>query len=342
MKPILQYKSIFISDVHLGTKGCQAEKLLEFFKNTRSEKLYCVGDIIDVWALQKNFYWPQAHNDVIQKILRKARHGTEVFYVIGNHDEVFRKFIPMHFGQIKMINRVIHQSVQNKKYLVEGKRLIIEGLKAGVITNIYYSPEKCSFNNFSSLKPYINNKIEAKEIDEKTFNIFSNTITSQGLIGIALINNPKFENCIKTKFNWIYLDKIKDPGNLGTILRTAEWFGIKNIGLSPECVDPYNSKVVRSGMGAHFNLNIISNIPLNIIKDHNIRMLLADKLGEPISKSDSLNKWCLILGSEADGASSINHLIADKVITIQGKGKIESLNVAVSCGIIMNELTKNH
>jgi len=118
VKPILQYKSIFISDVHLGTKGCQAGKLLEFFKNTRSEKLYCVGDIIDVWALQKNFYWPQAHNDVIQKILRKARHGTEVFYVIGNHDEVFRKFIPMHFGQIKMINRVIHQSVQNKKYLV--------------------------------------------------------------------------------------------------------------------------------------------------------------------------------------------------------------------------------
>ena len=115
MKPILKYKSIFISDVHLGTKGCQADKLLEFFKNTRSEKLYCVGDIIDVWALQKSFYWPQEHNDVIQKILRKARHGTEVYYVIGNHDEVFRKFIPMHFGQIKMINRVIHQSVLNKK-----------------------------------------------------------------------------------------------------------------------------------------------------------------------------------------------------------------------------------
>ena len=118
MKPVLEYKSIFISDVHLGTKGCQAEKLLEFFKHTRSEKLYCVGDIIDIWALQKNFYWPQPHNDVIQKILRKARHGTEVFYVIGNHDEVFRKFIPMHFGKIKMVNRVIHQSVLNKKYLV--------------------------------------------------------------------------------------------------------------------------------------------------------------------------------------------------------------------------------
>ena len=106
------YKSIFISDVHLGTKGCQANKLLEFFKNSRSENLYLVGDIIDVWAMQKTFYWPQKHNDVIQKILRKARHGTNVFYIMGNHDEMLRKFIPMHFGSIKMINRVIHETAK--------------------------------------------------------------------------------------------------------------------------------------------------------------------------------------------------------------------------------------
>jgi len=112
------YKSIFISDVHLGTKGCQANKLLEFFKNSRSENLYLVGDIIDVWAMQKTFYWPQEHNDVIQKILRKARHGTNVFYITGNHDEMLRKFIPMHFGSIKMVNRVIHETVKGKKYLV--------------------------------------------------------------------------------------------------------------------------------------------------------------------------------------------------------------------------------
>ena len=118
MAPLLKYKSIFISDVHLGTKGCQANKLLEFFKNSRSENLYLVGDIIDVWAMQKSFYWPQEHNDVIQKILRKARHGTKVFYIIGNHDEVFRKFIPMHLGDIKIVNRVIHETQLGKKYLV--------------------------------------------------------------------------------------------------------------------------------------------------------------------------------------------------------------------------------
>ena len=117
-KSLITYKSLFISDVHLGTKGCQADKLLEFFKYSRSENLYLVGDIIDVWAMQKTFYWPQSHNDVIQKILRKARHGTKVFYIIGNHDEVFRKFIPMHFGDINIVNRVIHETQLGKKYLV--------------------------------------------------------------------------------------------------------------------------------------------------------------------------------------------------------------------------------
>ena len=117
-KSLITYKSLFISDLHLGTKGCQADKLLEFFKFSRSENLYLVGDIIDVWAMQKTFYWPQPHNDVIQKILRKARHGTKVFYIVGNHDEVFRKFIPMHFGDINIVNRVIHETQLGKKYLV--------------------------------------------------------------------------------------------------------------------------------------------------------------------------------------------------------------------------------
>lgn len=118
MSEILKYKSIFISDVHLGTKGCQANKLLEFFKYSRSEKLYLVGDIIDIWEMKKNFYWPQEHNDVVQKILRKSRHGTKVYYIIGNHDEMFRKMIPMYFGEISMINRIIHENPNGKKYLV--------------------------------------------------------------------------------------------------------------------------------------------------------------------------------------------------------------------------------
>ncbi len=115
---ILTFKSIFISDVHLGTVGCQANKLLEFYKHTRSENLYLVGDIFDIWALKKSFFWPQEHNDVIQKTLRKARHGTKVKYIIGNHDEIFRKFVPINFGDVELINKCIHETVDKKKYVV--------------------------------------------------------------------------------------------------------------------------------------------------------------------------------------------------------------------------------
>ena len=81
------YKTIFISDIHLGSKACQAELLLDFLRYNDSEKLYLVGDIVDGWRLKRKWFWPQSHNDVVQKILRKARKGTEVIYVPGNHDE---------------------------------------------------------------------------------------------------------------------------------------------------------------------------------------------------------------------------------------------------------------
>jgi UDP-2,3-diacylglucosamine pyrophosphatase LpxH len=115
---IFNYRSIWISDFHLGTRGCQSELLLEFIKHTQSEKLYLVGDIIDGWALKNTWYWPQSHNDVVQKILRKARHGTKVFYLSGNHDEVTRGFAPVNFGGVSILNQIIHETVDKKKYLV--------------------------------------------------------------------------------------------------------------------------------------------------------------------------------------------------------------------------------
>ena len=115
---LLQYKSIWISDIHLGTRGCQADMVLEFIKYTRSENLYLVGDIVDGWALKNKWYWPQQHNDVVQKILRKARHGTRVFYVAGNHDEILRKFIPINLGNVEILNQLIHEGINGKKYWV--------------------------------------------------------------------------------------------------------------------------------------------------------------------------------------------------------------------------------
>ena len=102
------YRAIWISDIHLGTRGCKADFLLDFLKNNESDQLYLVGYIIDGWQMHRNLYWNQAHNDVVQKILRKARKGTSVVYVAGNHDEALRDFLGLSFGEIQIVNEARH------------------------------------------------------------------------------------------------------------------------------------------------------------------------------------------------------------------------------------------
>lgn len=112
------YRTLWISDIHLGTPGCQADYLLDFLKHNESDTLYLVGDILDGWQLRKGWYWPQAHNDVVQKILRKARKGTRVVYVPGNHDEMARQFAGLAFGEIEVADEAIHLTADGKKLLV--------------------------------------------------------------------------------------------------------------------------------------------------------------------------------------------------------------------------------
>ncbi|WP_025896845.1 UDP-2,3-diacylglucosamine diphosphatase [Sneathiella glossodoripedis] len=114
----LKYKTIWISDIHLGTPGCKASLLLDFLKHTESEKLYLVGDIIDGWALQRNWFWPQQHNDVIQKILRKARKGTDVYFIPGNHDAFARHYVDHNFGDITVAKDWVHETIDGRKFLV--------------------------------------------------------------------------------------------------------------------------------------------------------------------------------------------------------------------------------
>ena len=113
-----KFRSIWISDVHLGTVGSKAEHLLDFLKHTESEFLYLVGDIIDGWALKRSWYWRQAHNDVIQKLLRKARHGTQIVYLPGNHDEAARQFLGLLFGGIRIDDEIVHTRADGKRMLV--------------------------------------------------------------------------------------------------------------------------------------------------------------------------------------------------------------------------------
>ena len=116
-KPIgapLRVRTVFISDLHLGTPGCQAAALLDFLRNVECETLYLVGDIIDGWQLRRSWYWPQAHNDVVQKLLRKARKGTRVVFVPGNHDEFARRYVEHNFGGIEVVEDCMHHMADGR------------------------------------------------------------------------------------------------------------------------------------------------------------------------------------------------------------------------------------
>ena len=112
------YRCIWISDLHLGTPGCKADYLLDFLRHNECDQLYLVGDIIDGWQLKRRWYWPQTHNDVMQKVLRKARKGTRVTYVVGNHDEALRQFLGYSFGEIPIVEEAEH-------VLADGRRLLV-------------------------------------------------------------------------------------------------------------------------------------------------------------------------------------------------------------------------
>jgi len=117
-RPGSRYRTIWISDLHLGTPGCKAAFLLDFLKQTESDYLYLVGDIVDGWRLRRSWYWNQLHNDVIQKLLRKARKGTRVVYVPGNHDEMFRDYLDLHFGGIHVVGEAIHRTADGRRLLI--------------------------------------------------------------------------------------------------------------------------------------------------------------------------------------------------------------------------------
>ncbi len=115
---VLRCRTLFISDVHLGTRGAQAEALLEFLRAHEADTIYLVGDIVDGWRLRSSWYWPQSHNDVVQKLLRRARKGARIVYVPGNHDEFLREFCDMHFGGIEVRDSIVHEAADGRRYLV--------------------------------------------------------------------------------------------------------------------------------------------------------------------------------------------------------------------------------
>jgi UDP-2,3-diacylglucosamine pyrophosphatase LpxH len=116
--PCMDVRTVWISDIHLGTPGCRADALLEFLRDTECRTLYLVGDIVDGWQLRRSWFWPQAHNDVVQKVLRKARKGTRVVFVPGNHDEFARRYVGHEFGGVEVVDDCIHVTADGRRLWV--------------------------------------------------------------------------------------------------------------------------------------------------------------------------------------------------------------------------------
>lgn len=114
----LHVRAVFISDVHLGSRGCSAEYLLDFLHAVQCDTLYLVGDIIDLWSLNRTLYWPQSHSNVIRTILGKAKHGTRVIYIPGNHDAPFREHVGMQFGNVEIMQDAIHEAADGRRFWV--------------------------------------------------------------------------------------------------------------------------------------------------------------------------------------------------------------------------------
>lgn len=112
------HRAIFISDIHLGTRAAQAAQLLEFLRSYEADTIYLLGDIVDFWRVRRGPHWPQTHNDVVQKLLRKARKGTRIVYIPGNHDDGLREFCGGSFGGIEVVRSCVHKTADGRRLLL--------------------------------------------------------------------------------------------------------------------------------------------------------------------------------------------------------------------------------
>lgn len=243
-------------------------------------------------------------------------------------------------NEIKYYASLLDKKTRNKekKFIVEGLKSVEDGLnsyfKCELILISFLFAEKNDFF-ITELKK---KKVKYEIIKESDFRKLSDTISPQGIVGI--FHFPKENNLFFGDDLILFLDNISDPGNLGTIIRTCDWFGVKQILLSKNCVDVYNPKVIRSTMGSIFNIKIINEFLLkeniDLFKKNNFNILCGDLNGKNIFEYKSDKKILLILGSESHGISPEIKNYCDDIITIPKKGKAESLNVATAAAVFIS------
>ena len=235
------------------------------------------------------------------------------------------------YKTIHSLRHAKHRKFYNK-FVIEGKRIVESALVYNVKIGTIFCSEVFLKENKSWIQKHLNKSNIIKTIDNKIFLKICNTKSPQGILAVCEI--PK-QNPIKlTLDRWVYLDKISDPGNMGTLIRSCAWFGIKNIALSNKCADPYNPKSVRAAMGAHFVVTIHTNTDLSVFKKTH-KIIAADLRGENASAYEFPNKCVLVLGSEAHGISNRNQDYIEDFIFINKLGHGDSLNVSTAGSILM-------
>ena len=246
------------------------------------------------------------------------------------------------------------RSLKHKKYralrnefLIEGTRIVSSALEANTFLKTVLITD--AFRNSPSsqniLKDLDKVGISIKVVNNKTMKTIATTEHPSGITGVCSL--PETQNSFfHTRQPFIFLDTISDPGNMGTILRSASWFGIQNIALSPNCVDPFNPKSIRAGMGAHFYLNFQENSSLKTFVQENYWIIGSSPSGSSYLKLETPLKkkeWVLVLGNEANGISDEIKQLSKHQISIPQFGETkntESLNVATATAILLSEFKR--
>ena len=246
-------------------------------------------------------------------------------------------------NELKYYSSLLRKKYRKKenKFIVEGKRLVDEALASSYVCNLII----CSTLFYESNQSFITNlnkEIPVKTIGEKDFKKFSDTISPQGIA--AVLEIPKGKSDVTINKNLVVaLENISDPGNLGTIIRTCDWFGIKHVIISSNSVEPYDPKVIRSTMGSLFHLDVLVAddlySTLSSLKQTGSKILCADINGENIFNYNNTERSVLVLSNEAHGPTKELLDISDIKISIPRIGNAESLNVASAGAILIAELT---
>ena len=246
-------------------------------------------------------------------------------------------------NQIKYYSSLLNKKIreQEKKFIVEGIKLIAEALGSNYPCEIIIALKESAAENL--IKQLNRKKVNTEIVKSADFEKLCDTKNPQGIVGIFHFKQLSQLDFVHEKLI-VALENISDPGNVGTILRNCDWFGVKNILLSPDCAEVYNPKVIRASAGSIFHLNIFEEKDfyglLKEQRENGFAILCADLNGENLYTFNGNQKIILVLANEANGPTNNLLEICDSRITIPRKGKAESLNVASATAVILSELTR--